>query len=151
MCSGPPRYYNLINRQAGRPSSPSEDQRTGFSICDYLAGGPGLSDRGLLLLATALAGVAYAATIEGTSQHEVLFESSRNDTIYGRGGIDYINADLFVGMGDRDVAYGNAGGDVDDGDGKDTANGGKSGNDVCFGDPRDQFVGCEKVVTNPKK
>src|SRR5829696_2705602 len=32
MCSGPPRYYNLINRQAGRPSSPSEDQRTGFSI-----------------------------------------------------------------------------------------------------------------------
>jgi hypothetical protein len=46
MCSGPPRYYNLINRQAGRPSSPSEDQRTGFSICDYLAGGPGLSNRG---------------------------------------------------------------------------------------------------------
>jgi hypothetical protein len=32
MCSGPPPYYNLINRQAGRPSSPSEDQRIGFSI-----------------------------------------------------------------------------------------------------------------------
>src|SRR5215216_3480456 len=32
MCCGPPRYYNLINRQAGRPSSPSEDQRSGFSI-----------------------------------------------------------------------------------------------------------------------
>jgi hypothetical protein len=31
MCSSPLRYYNLINRQAGRPSSPSEDQ-PGFSL-----------------------------------------------------------------------------------------------------------------------
>lgn len=101
------------------------------------------------------AAVAYAATIEGTSQHEVLFESSRNDTIYGRGGIDYINAGVFVGIGDRDTVYGNAGGDeidVDDGDGKDTAKSGSgAGRDTCFGDPNDEFVGCEKIVTNPKK
>src|SRR5215217_892746 len=32
MCSVLPRHYNLINRQAGCPSSPSEDQRSGFSI-----------------------------------------------------------------------------------------------------------------------
>src|SRR5215212_8097983 len=32
MCSGPPRHYNLINRQAGCRSSPSEYQHTGFSI-----------------------------------------------------------------------------------------------------------------------
>src|SRR5215213_2069691 len=32
MCCGPPPYYNLINRQAGCPSSPSEDQRSGFAI-----------------------------------------------------------------------------------------------------------------------
>ena len=32
MCSGPPRYYNPINRQAGRPSSPSEERRPGFSV-----------------------------------------------------------------------------------------------------------------------
>jgi Ca2+-binding RTX toxin-like protein len=108
---------------------------------------------GLLLLATALAGAAYAATIEGTDQGEVLFESNRNDTIYGRGGSDYINAAVFIGIGDRDVVYGNKGGDkldVDDGDGKDTANGG-NGHDTCYGDPNDAYIGCETIVTNAEK
>jgi hypothetical protein len=107
-----------------------------------------------MLMATALAGAAWAATIEGTSEGEVLFESSENDTIYGRGGMDYINADVFIGIGDRDVVYGNRGGDdidVDDGDGKDTANGGRGGNDVCYGDPNDRYLACEKIVTNPEK
>jgi hypothetical protein len=97
---------------------------------------------------------AWAATIEGTSDGEVLFESSRDDTIYGRGGVDYVNADLFSGIGDRDVVYGNRHNDdidVDDGDGKDTANGGLGSNDVCYGDPRDKFRYCEVIVINPQK
>jgi hypothetical protein len=106
-----------------------------------------------ILAATAQAGPAWAATIVGTSEHEVLFESNGDDTIYGRGGIDYINADIFIGIGDRDVAYGNRRGDeidVDDNDGKDTANGG-NGKDACYGDPNDQYISCETIVTNPNK
>jgi hypothetical protein len=106
-----------------------------------------------ILAATAQAGPAYAAIVEGTGDPEVLFESNSDDTIYGRGGLDYINADVFVGIGDRDQVYGNKGGDdidVDDGDGKDTANGG-TGVDACYGDPNDAYIGCEKIVTNPEK
>jgi hypothetical protein len=83
----------------------------------------------------------------------VLFESNRDDTIYGRGGSDYLNADIFIGIGDKDQAYGGRGEDsvdVDDNDGRDTANGGRGG-DLCYGDPHDKFVSCEEIVTNPSK
>jgi RTX calcium-binding nonapeptide repeat (4 copies) len=103
------------------------------------------------VMVTLFAGVAYAATIEGTSEAERLLDSDRNDTINGRGGGDQIRADAFGASGtlitignppqpccgaDTDVANGNAGNDfivVDDGDNRDTANGG-AGTDTCVGD-----------------
>ena len=95
------------------------------------------------------AAVAYAATIEGTSEGEKLLESDRNDTIQGRGGGDLIDAQLFgPDLGDppdRDVVFGNRGSDeigVEDGDGGDTVFGGK-GNDECWGDPGDELH-CEE-------
>ena len=87
---------------------------------------------------------AYAATIAGTSEGERLLESDLNDTIFGRGGADDINAAFFPG--DRDVVYGNRGGDgiqVQDGDGLDTVNGG-NGMDRCIGDVGDE-LNCETV------
>ena len=99
------------------------------------------------------AGVALAAVIEGTSAGEALIDSSRNDTIFGRGGGDLIDAGAFGPNGflldtdpERDVANGNGGNDlifVDDGDGRDTANGG-NGDDTCFSDPNDELISCEE-------
>jgi Ca2+-binding RTX toxin-like protein len=94
------------------------------------------------LMVSLFAAVAYAATIEGTDQSEVLLESDRNDTIHGKAGGDIIDASIFVG--DRDEVKGNRGSDtiyVDDGDNRDTAIGGK-GFDRCFGDPGDD-LNCE--------
>jgi Ca2+-binding RTX toxin-like protein len=105
--------------------------------------------RGPMLLATMalmvslFAAVAYAATIEGTDQSEYLLESSGNDTIFGHGGIDAIDAEPF--REDKDKVYGNKGSDeisVEDGDGLDKVNGGK-GQDRCFGDPGDN-LDCEE-------
>jgi hypothetical protein len=98
------------------------------------------------------AAAAYAATIDGTSQGDILLDSQLNDTIFGRGSGDEIRADAFgqppdtlITCGDppaacagpdTDVANGNAAGDfivVDDGDTLDTANGG-GGTDTCIGD-----------------
>ena len=104
----------------------------------------------MAVMMTLLAGVAYAATIDGTSQSDILLDSQRNDTIFGRGSGDEIRADafgqppdtLFTCNGaacagpDKDVANGNSGDDfivVDDGDTLDTANGG-NGDDTCIGD-----------------
>jgi Ca2+-binding RTX toxin-like protein len=105
----------------------------------------------MAVMVTLFAGVAYAATIEGTSQGDILLDSQLNDTIFGRGSGDEIRADAFGTGGegllicgtepcdfgpDTDVARGNAGGDfinVNDGDTLDTANGG-DGNDTCIGD-----------------
>jgi Ca2+-binding RTX toxin-like protein len=89
----------------------------------------------MALMVVLFAAVAYAATIEGTNQEgEILQESNLNDTINGRGGSDVINARTFAN--DTDVANSNAGHDqihVDDGDNRDTANGG-NGVDSCVGD-----------------
>ena len=111
----------------------------------------------LAVMVTLFAAVAYAATIDGTRKGEVLLESSENDTIFGRGGGDRIQATVFGPGGDigetpedRDVVYGNAGNDgiqVDDGDGRDTAIGGNGDNDVCIGDPGDQLV-CEQEAVD---
>ena len=97
----------------------------------------------MAVIVTLFAAVAYAATIEGTSQGERPFESNLNDTIFGRGGADFSDATPFTN--DTDRANGNAGNDeisVADGDDRYTANGG-NGADVCFGDPGDEFINCE--------
>jgi hypothetical protein len=104
----------------------------------------------MAVMVTLFAAAAYAATIDGTSQSDILLDSQLNDTIFGRGSGDEIRADAFGLEGfltcgdppgpcdgaDTDVANGNAGRDlinVDDGDTLDTANGG-GGNDFCIGD-----------------
>jgi Ca2+-binding RTX toxin-like protein len=102
----------------------------------------------MVLMVSLFAAVAYAATIVGTREGERLLESDLDDTIYGRGGGDSIQAWIFgPDFGDppdRDVTYGNSGDDsinLQDGDGRDTANGG-NGNDGCEGDPGD-VLNCE--------
>jgi Ca2+-binding RTX toxin-like protein len=117
----------------------------------------------IAVMVALFAGVAYAATIEGSVDPEILLESDLGDTMFGRGGADEVVASAFGPDGfllqtprDTDVANGNAGNDaifVDDGDGRDTANGG-SGDDVCFSDPNDELISCEEenpetTVANP--
>jgi hypothetical protein len=115
------------------------------------------------------AAAAYAATIDGTSQGDILLDSQLDDTIFGRGSGDEIRADAFGPEGfltcgeppapcagpDTDEAKGNAGDDfisVDDGDTLDTATGGK-GNDVCVGDTlaelncEDESIGSDPGAT----
>jgi hypothetical protein len=107
------------------------------------------------------AGVAYAATITGTSQGDFLLDSNRDDTISGRGSGDEIRADAFgpegqllvTNRGDADEANGNSGSDfinTDDGDGQDTANGGSGNNDICIIDANDTATNtCEEIVEDP--
>jgi Ca2+-binding RTX toxin-like protein len=118
----------------------------------------------LMLAAMALmvglfAGVAYAATIEGNVDPEILIDGNLDDTIFGRGGGDEIRADAFGPQGflldtprDTDEANGNAGDDLivtDDGDGRDTANGG-NGDDICVIDANDTATSsCEDVFEDP--
>ena len=100
----------------------------------------------MALMVALFAAVAYAATIEGTSEGEILIESDLNDTIFGRGGSDEIVADFFGN--DRDVVQGQGGNDdifAEDGDGRDTVIGGGGGNDLCVGDPNDE-LDCEDEV-----
>jgi hypothetical protein len=111
---------------------------------------------------------AYAATIVGTSQGDILLDSQLDDTIFGRGSGDEIRADAFGTGGegfllcgdppetcdfgpDTDEANGNAGDDfinVDDGDNLDTARGGR-GDDVCVGDTLAELNCDEESVGGP--
>jgi Ca2+-binding RTX toxin-like protein len=114
----------------------------------------------MAVMVSLFAAVAYAATIEGTNENDILLESQLDDTIFGRARGDDIFADIFGPAfgdpADTDVARGNQGPDfirVDDGDGRDTANGG-IGNDTCFSDPNDELISCERenpetTVANP--
>ena len=105
------------------------------------------------------AGVALAATIEGTSFGEFLIDTDRNDTMFGRGGGDGVFASAFGPEGfllptdpDRDEANGNRGRDfidTDDGDGRDTANGGP-GTDECVIDANDTPRSCETIEEDPE-
>jgi Ca2+-binding RTX toxin-like protein len=112
----------------------------------------------MALMVSLFAAVAYAATIEGTRQSDIITETNRNDTIFGRGGADDIHADAFGPQqesdADRDVANGNAGNDeinVDDGDGRDTANGGNGNDDTCVIDAIDPPpISCENVEVDPE-
>jgi hypothetical protein len=120
----------------------------------------------MAVMVTLFAAAAYAATIDGTSQGDILLDSQLNDTIFGRGSGDEIRADAFgqppntiftcgdppaaCAGPDTDVANGNGGGDfivVTDGDTLDTANGGK-GEDTCFGDTLDD-LNCEHETVGP--
>jgi hypothetical protein len=106
----------------------------------------------MALMVLLFAGVALAAAIEGTSAPEILIDSTGNDTMFGRGAGDIVDAGAFGPKGflvetdkERDVANGNGGNDlifVDDGDGRDTANGG-NGDDTCISDPNDELISCE--------
>jgi len=100
----------------------------------------------MALLTLAVAGVAYADKISGNDRNNDLFESPRNDTIYGYGGDDVIDANRY--SGDVDRGYGNGGDDrifVNDNDRLDAAVGG-SGYDVCVVDRRAEVgTGCNKV------
>ena len=109
------------------------------------------------------AGVALAAAIEGTGVSDIILDTDRNDTIFGRGDGDIIFANAFGPEGlftldsrgtdpDRDEAKGNRGADfinTDDGDGLDTANGGR-GDDECVIDAADSTKSCETIEEDPQ-
>jgi hypothetical protein len=103
------------------------------------------------MMVSLFAVVAYAAEIQGTDNDENLIETERNDQIAGHRGNDDINAAFYTvaqtpgQLGDTDKVKGNRGDDsidVQDGDGRDTANGGR-GIDDCVADPGDDVKGCE--------
>ena len=103
------------------------------------------------MMVSLLAVVAYAAESQGTDNDDWLIESQRSDQIAGHRGDDSIDAGYYDigdtpgGKGDRDIVKGNRGEDdinVQDGDGLDTANGGR-GVDECAADPGDDVKGCD--------
>ena len=90
----------------------------------------------LLLMATALAGVAYAKIISGTPGNDYLLGTIKKDLIRGRGGDDYIRAlagdDLLLGgAGDDVVRGGNGNDDIYPGEGPDIVLAG-AGNDKIY-------------------
>ena len=105
----------------------------------------------MAVMVSLFAVAAYAASIDGTNLDDFLKESQREDNIYGRLGVERINANVFSlnetpgNAGDTDVVHGNDGEDfinVKDGDGLDTADGGPD-TDVCVADPGDDVIDCE--------
>ena len=100
----------------------------------------------IALLTLAVAGIAYADRIIGNDRANTLFETPRNDTIYGNGGGDVIDANNFSGETDR--GFGNRGNDrilVNDNDREDAAVGG-GGYDICVVDARTEIgTGCNEV------
>jgi hypothetical protein len=100
----------------------------------------------MALLTLVVAGIAYADLIKGNDRANTLFETRRNDTIYGYGRGDVIDANNFSGETDR--GFGNSGNDrilVNDNDRLDAAVGG-SGYDTCVVDARTEIgTGCDEV------
>jgi Ca2+-binding RTX toxin-like protein len=90
----------------------------------------------LLLMATPLAGVAYAKIISGTPGNDYLLGTIKKDLIRGRGGDDYIRAlagdDLLRGGAGDDVVRGGGGNDeIYPGEGPDIVLAG-AGNDKIY-------------------
>jgi Ca2+-binding RTX toxin-like protein len=90
----------------------------------------------LLLMATALPGVAHAKIISGTAGNDYLLGTINNDLIIGRGGDDYIRAlagdDLLHGGDGDDVVRGGGGNDeIYPGEGPDIVLAG-AGNDKIY-------------------
>jgi Ca2+-binding RTX toxin-like protein len=100
----------------------------------------------MAVMVALLAGVALAATIEGTNRDDILRESQRNDEMFGFDGGDELYAD-FDGA-DTDVLRGGRGADylvADDGDARDSLFGGR-GFDTCQIDQGDDTQGCNHTV-----
>jgi hypothetical protein len=90
----------------------------------------------LLLMATALAGVAQAKIVIGTPGNDYLLGTTKTDLIRGRGGDDYIRAlagdDLLLGGAGDDVVRGGGGNDkIYPGEGPDIVLAG-AGNDKIY-------------------
>ena len=90
----------------------------------------------LLLMATPLAGVAYAKIVSGTPGNDYLLGTTKTDLIRGRGGDDYIRAlagdDLLLGGAGDDVVRGGGGNDrIYPGEGADIVFAG-AGNDKIY-------------------
>ena len=90
----------------------------------------------LLLMATPLAGMAYAKIISGTPDNDYLLGTIKKDLIRGRGGDDYIRAlagvDLLLGGPGDDVVRGGGGNDrIYPGEGPDIVLAG-AGNDKIY-------------------
>ena len=102
------------------------------------------------VMAALFATAAYAATIEGNDNPNVLIETAGDDRLEGRGGGEVLAANNFGG--DRDVLVGGGGNDrllANDGDTMDIVNGG-AGFDICVVDARSEVgEGCEKVRVKP--
>ena len=101
-----------------------------------------------LLMATALAGVAWAATLVGTDEPDKLVGSPNNDKIFGYGGNDRISAgegdDYIRGGGGNDYIEGRLGDDhIIPGPGADDHTKGGAGNDIMEADDGKQdYVEC---------
>jgi Ca2+-binding RTX toxin-like protein len=111
--------------------------------------------RGTMLLAAIavmvalFAGAAYAATISGTAERDILVESQLDDVINARAGDDKVKAQFK--QWDKDELRGNSGDDLlraDDGDDWDIVNGGAGNEDLCIGDAEDDFLNCEDTIEN---
>ena len=106
----------------------------------------------IAVMVALFAAAAYAAVITGTGKSDVLYESQqdfRNDTIDGQGGDDILNAGNF--RRDKDLLDGGTGVDTlnaEDGDKRDTLDGGTGDLDKCTGDPLDTYENCEIVKKN---
>ncbi len=89
---------------------------------------------------------AYAATINGNNNANVLIETSGDDLIRGFDGGDVLDANNFGG--DEDILRGGEGNDrllANDGDSEDLLFGGP-GFDICVVDDRSEIGGgCEKI------
>ncbi len=93
---------------------------------------------------------AYAATIDGNNNANVLIETSGDDLIRGMGGGDVLDANNYGG--DGDILRGGPGNDrllANDGDSLDLVFGGP-GFDICVVDDRSEIGGgCEKIRVRP--
>jgi Ca2+-binding RTX toxin-like protein len=109
------------------------------------------------LMVGLMAAVAYAATIEGTAQREILYESEGcvngcDDVIRALAGDDEVYANFAPDGADKDIVRLGSGkdfGSTQDGDAEDVIYGG-DGADTCDGDagpgePNDTFISCEVV------
>jgi Ca2+-binding RTX toxin-like protein len=101
----------------------------------------------LLLMATALASVAYAAVEVGTQGGDNLTGTSEDDTIYGLGGADTIEGrpgdDALYGGDGRDTIRGQSGQDyVNGGRGRDTLHGGSANDVIEAADGEEDVVNC---------
>jgi Ca2+-binding RTX toxin-like protein len=92
-----------------------------------------------ILMTTALAGVAWAATLVGTDEPDRLIGSPNNDKILGHGGNDKIGGregdDYIRGGGGNDYIEGHSGDDhIIPGPGADEHTKGGAGNDIMEAD-----------------